>query len=686
FTATYTITQADMDAGQVDNTATATGTDPDDVDVTDTDDETVTAEQNFDYSITKVATPQTYDAVGDEIEYEITVTNEGNVTLEGILVTDPLTGLSQLITSLAPQADTVIVTTYVIEQSDLDVGQVDNTATASYEELERTADETVTADQRPSMTLDKSASQSTYDLAGEVITYTFNVTNTGNVTLSDVMVSDLLPGLSDISPSSVATLAPGSNIEFSASYVITQEDMDIGQVENTANAEAFFGEVEYTDTDTETITANQRPSIELIKSGSFNDENGDDGADAGETISYTFTVINNGNVTLTNIMIADPLVDVVGGPIASLAPNVSNNSTFTADYTLTQEDIDAGFFTNTATATGMPPIGENVSNEDSHSEFFVPTPFIGINKTVNPNIVTAAGQEVTYTLTVTNEGNVTLTDVMIIDPLTGLDENVGTLVPDQVVVRQTAYLVTQGDIDNGSVLNVATALGSFGEIQVSDEDDAVVTATQRPNIQIEKVANPTTVDAAGQEVTYTLTVTNTGNVSLSNVTVTDPLTGFDENIGSLTPGQEVVRETSYTVSQSDIDNGTVINVATAEGLIGETQVSDEDDATVEAIQTSSIQIVKTDNGAEVDAVGDVITYTLTVTNTGNVTLTDVMVTDPLTGLDQNVGTLAPGASTVVNTEYVVTQGDMDAGSILNTALTTGDAPGDNDPSDEDDVV
>ncbi|MBC6365565.1 hypothetical protein DDT91_02085, partial [Algoriphagus sp. AK58] len=130
YTGSYTILASDIEAGQVTNQATAKGTfngfEVSDLSGTAVDNDNPTVVpvcQDFDYSITKVATPQTYSAVGEEISYDITVTNDGNVTLKGIVVTDPLTGLNQVIASLAPQADTVIVTKYVITQADLDAGK-----------------------------------------------------------------------------------------------------------------------------------------------------------------------------------------------------------------------------------------------------------------------------------------------------------------------------------------------------------------------------------------------------------------------------------------------------------------------------------------------------------------------------------------------------------------------------------
>ncbi|WP_445083361.1 DUF7507 domain-containing protein, partial [Algoriphagus sp. oki45] len=117
------------------------------------------------------------------------------------------------------------------------------------------------------------------------------------------------------------------------------------------------------ETCTETVIP-QNPAIALLKDGIFNDENQDGFGNVGETISYTFTVTNTGNVTLNNIMVTDPLVTVSGGPI-SLAPGASDNTTFTATYVLTQDDIDAGYVVNTALAKGTSPKGVEVEDESS---------------------------------------------------------------------------------------------------------------------------------------------------------------------------------------------------------------------------------------------------------------------------------------------------------------------------------
>jgi trimeric autotransporter adhesin len=95
-------------------------------------------------------------------------------------------------------------------------------------------------------------------------------------------------------------------------------------------------------------------------------------------------------------------------------------------------------------------------------------------------------------------------------------------------------------------------------------DTTTVTITVvDPSMSVTKVADVSTYDAIGDVITYTITVTNTGNVTLTNIVVSDPLTGMNETIASLSPNANAVFTTQYTITQSDLDAGSVLNVATA---------------------------------------------------------------------------------------------------------------------------
>ncbi len=186
-----------------------------------------------------------------------------------------------------------------------------------------------------------------------------------------------------------------------------------------------------------------------------------------------------------------------------------------------------------------------------------------------------------------------------------------------------------------------------GRSVTSPPSTATVTATQSPALTITKSAAPTSVSAVGQTVTYTFAVKNTGNVDLSGVHVTDtqqppagglasgptcqslssPTGTCSGSSTSLAPGQVATFTATYIVTQADLDHGSIHDSATATGTppTGPSVTSPPATATVTATQSPALSIVKSASPASVSAVGQTVTYTFAVTNTGNVDLTGVQV-------------------------------------------------------------
>ncbi|WP_040401507.1 DUF7507 domain-containing protein, partial [Cecembia lonarensis] len=543
------------------------------------------------------------------------------------------------------------------------------------------------------ISIDKRADKTAGIQEGDVILYTYVVTNTGNITINNVSVEDNHPGtgnLSDLTTSdNINNIAPGQSVTFTATYVVTQDDIDAGTaIINLATATATgVNGATVTNTDTETITPEAAAAgIELEKKGEFVDVNGNGRADAGDQITYTFTITNTGNVTLRDIIVTDPLVDVSGGPLASLAPGATDGNTFTAVYTLTQEDIDDGSFTNTATVTGQ--YSGEVTATDSDTQLFERLPSLSMNKTADVSTVNAAGDVIVYTITVTNTGNVTIGGIIKNDDKVNFSRNVGSLAPGESISVEIPYEVTQEDIDRGIIENIAGAVGQDPEgNDTATEDNEVVNVAQNPSLSLSKTADKTSVTAAGEEIVYTLTVTNNGNVTIDNVSVVDTKVDVNENVGTLAPGASQTITVTYIVSQADMDAGSIVNVATVSGTDpnGEDTAA-EDGVTVDVEQNGSLSLSKTADKTSVTAAGEEIVYTLTVTNNGNVTIEDVTIEDDKVNVNENVGNLAPGESATVTVTYTVTLADMDAGSIVNVATVSGTDPNGEDTAAEDGVT
>ena len=267
-------------------------------------------------------------------------------------------------------------------------------------------------------------------------------------------------------------------------------------------------------------------------------------------------------------------------------------------------------------------------------------------------------------------------------------------------------MLTQADADAGEVHNVATATGTppSGEPPI-DEDDTTVPLTPGSAIdliktgQLEKGSLSAEVDL----VRYTFTVTNTGDLTLTDVSITDEMEGLSEITygdwpgaeGTLAPGESVTATASYPLTAADLATGTVVNEATVTGIppTGEPPV-DEDDHQQPIPGSPEIALVKEGvlaDGAE-GVEGDVVTYTFTATNSGDTLLTGVSITDTREGVSEltygtwpgEEGVLAPGESITATATYTLTADDVRLGHVDNTATVTGTPPHGGPVGDQDD--
>ncbi|WP_373396588.1 gliding motility-associated C-terminal domain-containing protein [Algoriphagus halophilus] len=428
-----------------------------------------------------------------------------------------------------------------------------------------------------------------------------------------------------------------------------------------------------------------QPSVQIEKTVVSNDDQ------VGGFITYNIKVINDGDVELNDIEVVDELTGDAW-TVPTLAPGSSAN--YITQLVITQDIIEQECVTNTASATVYlsSEVESIVLAEDSDSvvECMTLSPGIDIEKVANPSQVEAAGQEIIYSLTVTNTGNVILYDVIISDPLTSLNLNVGTIAPGLSSTINSPYTVTQSDMDAGSILNVATTSGTTvkGEV-VEDQDEVTVEAVRIPNIDLNKTVDLESVSREGIVLNYTLEVTNTGNVTLSSGNLVDPKTGLSLPNISLAPGEMKSFSTTYTVTLQDLLSGKpILNIATVNAVdtFSGTTVQAQGQATVSVNLEPGIEIVKTADIEEATFPGQEITYTLTVTNTGTAPLVNVLVSDPLTGFEETIGLLLPNETEVFTTTYMVTLDDLrNKEQVSNTATVKGTAPNGTEVEDMDSV-
>lgn len=215
--------------------------------------------------------------------------------------------------------------------------------------------------------------------------------------------------------------------------------------------------------------------------------------------------------------------------------------------------------------------------EDYRVEFVPPPvepePELTFTVTAAPTTVGAVGDLVTYTLTTTNTGQTPLTGLTVVDELPGLSpldcgDTTALAVGDSVSCTATRP-TTQDDLDLGSIFNVAqvSAEAPGGDPADPSDDvvavaDAVVGVDVQPALQLRVAADPATA-ASGDQVSWTLRATNTGNVTLDGVRIDSELRGLSgwqcrpRAGGSLAPDAVLVCTGTYTVTTADGRRGSV---------------------------------------------------------------------------------------------------------------------------------
>ncbi|WP_029280241.1 T9SS C-terminal target domain-containing protein, partial [Pedobacter borealis] len=383
----------------------------------------------------------------------------------------------------------------------------------------------------PAISLTKVATN-TVSKVGDVINYNIVVTNTGNVTLTNVAVTDAGADAGSILPVSIASLAPGVSVTVTARHTVTLTEVNAGSFSNQASATAQTPGGTVTkprSDDPGTLAADDATvtliapasTITLVKTGTLSAD--------GNSITYNFSVKNTGNVTLHIITLVDAKLGLNRIIPGTLAPGATVTNSYI--YQLTQADKDAASVTNSATITGQTPANVFVSDisgtaENNNTPTVTQIPVMGAIALVK----TAAfsGNQVTYTFTIKNTGTGTLNTVTLTDAKLGLNNKViavpGGLAPGASITDVEVYALTQADKDLGTVTNTATVnaktLGGVNVSDVSGTSENNNTATVITFPKSPKAVDDKAQTAADKPVTINVLANDDpGNSTLDKLTV-----------------------------------------------------------------------------------------------------------------------------------------------------------------------
>jgi uncharacterized repeat protein (TIGR01451 family) len=381
---------------------------------------------------------------------------------------------------------------------------------------------------------------------------------------------------------------------------------------------------------------------------------------AGGILTYSGTVSNAGNITLTNIIVTDnrPADNTVIFTAASLAPGASAN--FSGSY---EVPINCCVVWSTATASGQDTcVGTTVTDTDTTTCTVLTVPSIVVTKACPPTAV-QPGDVLHYSGTVSNAGNITLIDVTIVNSQPGDGSTVWgpiTLAPGESANYYASYLVPPDFCGTDTITARGLDACTLAPVVNSVTTTCPVLTTPRIAVTKNCPAQPT---PKGGVFTFTGTVSNPGDVTLTNVMVANNyevdcyLRTNGPVIGPITlaPGASVNFSGSYTAPLSCCE---VMDTLTASGQdrCAGTRVMATATAVCPLLSTPRITVTRVCPASPVP-VGSVFAYSGSVSNAGDVVLTNVIVLSSQPNANTIVlapMALAPGETEMFSGSYTVT--------------------------------
>ena len=625
---------------------------------------------------------------GDRLNYSVTATNTGNIPLANLVVSDNHFAATNTCTPVAVGGTCVLLGNYIVTAADAGAGSVTNTGSATSSQvvgpITNSVNTPVLPTPAPAMKVVKVlANNADGDSSGsvtesDVLTYSVTATNTGNIPLTNVVVTDLLTTPSTITCTNVAV---GANCFLSGTYTVTRADVKAATINNTGSATStqVVGPI----TSTLNTAVVGTPQMTVLKTLPRNaDSDGSGTVTQGDVLTYKVTATNTGNIALTNVVVTDPLT--VPSTITCTPVAIGATCVLSGTYTVTAADVSSGTISNTgsATATRVAAITSTLNTPVFGSPLLAVSKVLTSNADSDGSGTVTQSDVLTYTVTATNTGNVAMTNVVVTDPLTVPNTiTCGNLAIGATCVLSGTYTVTASDASKHAILNTGSATSTQVTRPVNSTLRTPVLASN-PALTVGKAltsnadGDSSGTITQGDVLTYAVTATNSGNVILTNVQVTDPLTTPNAaTCASVAISATCVLTGTYTVTPADATNGTISNTGSAVATQISTAVSTTLRTAVASSPAMTVAKVLASNadGDHSNTVtqGDVLTYTVTASNTGNVVLTNLQVSDPLTTPNaRTCAIVAIGATCVLTGTYAVTATDVTNGAISNTGSAT----------------
>lgn len=507
---------------------------------------------------------------------------------------------------------------------------------------------------------------------GEAVTWSYVVTNTGQLVLSDVQVTDSesaavsCPKMS-LQPGEVMTCTAkgvAQACQYSNMGTVTART-PTGQQITAADLSHYIGQ------------ADARLVIETTVNGEEADTAPGPTVSAGSEVKWIFAVANTGDVALSGVTVANEKNLPVFCPQAMLQPGESMSC-------FASGTAEAGQVRNNGTVTATPPCGSPISAQDP-SYYFGGEEGIELRKYTNgqdanesPGPSIAAGSPVTWAYVVSNVGTVAVSRLSVTD-----DRGVQVTCPaTQIDPGQSVTCTGTGTAQACGYSNTGTAtVQSATGLTLRAVDPSHYTGEIEPGVALAVSVNGQPASQGtgptipiGSALTWTFLVTNTGDAALSGIAVADELHAAGEISCPRTILQPAEAMTCFAFGTAV--EGAVRNTAsvTATPPCGAGAVGDEATGQYTGSGTPALLLRKLTNDQDVSqapgpslTAGSPVTWKYVVTNAGQTTLSNVRVTD-----DRGVVVTCPSATLAAGASMTCTgSGVAQACQYANVGTATG---------------
>ncbi len=607
--------------------------------------------------VTKTASPTSVSEPGDDVEFTVDVPNltAKPVTLDSLVddVFGDLDGVGSCDTGITLDPGQVYTCSFTKAITGNAGDTHHDTVTAAISnadgEAEDSDDATVDiVDVKPSVTIVKTATPDSRPEPGGTFTYKLEITNTSP---EDVTITALDDDRADLSAACLAligdTLTPGQTV--SCQFTDTHTAVDAYTNVASVTVEDDEGNEADDDDDATVEVTDVPPTVTLDKS-----VDDDSKPEPGGTFTFTLKVTNTSAepVTITALTDDHALSAECLGLIGDvLAAGASTSCSYQVSLT------DAGSYPNEASVTVEDDEGSEASDEDDETVTVTDAlPTVDLDKVV----VGAAskpepGGAFTFRLTITNTSDETVT-IDELDDTYPLGQDCLDLIGDSLAPGASVDCEYQVDhVDPGTYPNTASVTVSDDEDnEASDTDDASVAVTDvPPTVSLDKSVDDDSKPEPGGTFTFTLTIENTSDESVTITELTDTQALSQDCldlIGTvLAPAGETGDSVSCTYEVDHAVPGTYPNTATVtveddDGSEGE----DEDDETVVVVDVDpSVEVVKSATPQSLPEPGGAFIYDVSVTNSSDETVWLTELIDTKFGDLDGLGTCVADGSVAI---------------------------------------